>query len=75
MKDRSTTVGDVFGSPRKTYAFGAGRDDFSKTVVNTTNMYSDAGNPGPGQYVNADVHTMIGVNARKTAIKERKFYM
>ena len=75
IKDRSTRLGDAFGSPKKTFAFGAGREDFSKTVVNTTNMPSDAQHPGPGEYVNADANTMIGVNARKTAIKERKFYM
>lgn len=38
IKDRSTRLGDAFGSPKKTFAFGAGREDFSKTVVNTTNM-------------------------------------
>ena len=36
-------------------------------------MYPDAIVPGPGAYT--DETTLIGVNARKTALKERKFYL
>ena len=36
-------------------------------------MYPDYANPGPGSYT--DGTQLIGVNARKTALKERKFYM
>ena len=36
-------------------------------------MYPDYANPGPGSYT--DATQLIGVNARKTALKERKFYM
>ena len=35
----------------KTYAFGTGRDQFSKTVVNRENLMADYSNPGPGEYV------------------------
>ena len=36
-------------------------------------MYPDPAVPGPGTYV--DGTKLIGVNARKTAMKERKFYL
>jgi hypothetical protein len=36
-------------------------------------MYPDAVVPGPGTY--ADATKLIGVNARKTSLKERKFYL
>lgn len=36
-------------------------------------MYPDAVVPGPGSYT--DETLLIGVNARKTALKERKFYL
>ena len=72
-KDQSTKVSDAFGSPKKTFCFGAGRENFSKTVTNTTNMYPDMANPGPGTYTDGTM--LVGVNARKTALKERKFYM
>ena len=36
-------------------------------------MYPDAIVPGPGTYT--DETQLIGVNARKTALKERKFYL
>ena len=63
----------AFGQPKKSFCFGAGRDDFSKTVYNTNTMYPDAVVPGPGSYT--DETLLIGVNARKTALKERKFYL
>ena len=63
----------AFGQPKKSFCFGAGRDDFSKTVYNTNTMYPDAVVPGPGTYT--DETMLIGVNARKTALKERKFYL
>lgn len=37
-------------------------------------MYADPIVPGPTIYVN-DKTTNIGVNARKTSLKERKFYL
>ena len=55
-------------------AFGAGRDDFTKTVVNTGLMYPDPIVPCPTIYNNEET-TRIGVNARKTTLKERKFYL
>lgn len=36
-------------------------------------MYPDGSNPGPGTYTDGTL--LIGVNARKTSLKERKFYM
>ena len=36
-------------------------------------MYPDAVVPGPGSYT--DGTKLIGVNARKTSLKERKFYL
>ena len=63
----------MFGQPKKSYCFGAGREDFSKQVFNTGTMYPDAVVPGPGSYT--DGTTLIGVNARKPTLKERKFYL
>lgn len=63
----------LFGEPRKTFCFGAGREDFVKTVYNPSVIKADAVVPGPGTYT--DETTIIGVNARKTTLKERKFYM
>ena len=34
----------------KTYCFGAGRDDFNKTVVNREKIPPDPINPGPFLY-------------------------
>lgn len=62
-----------FGTKKKSYCFGAGREDFTKTVYNTGNMFPDPIVPGPGTYT--DETKLIGVNARKTSLKERKFYM
>ena len=36
-------------------------------------MYPDGANPGPGTYTDGTL--LIGVNARKTTLKERKFYV
>ena len=63
----------AFGKPKASFSFGAGREHFSKTVYNTSNMYPDAVVPGPGTYT--DGTKLIGVNARKTSLKERKFYL
>ena len=63
----------MFGQPRKTYAFGAGRENFSKTVYNTQTMYPDAIVPGPGSYTDGTM--LVGVNGRKPTLKERKFYL
>lgn len=54
-------------------AFGTGREDYVKTVYNTGKMYGDPIVPGPGEYT--DKTMLIGVNARKTTLKERKFYL
>ena len=64
---------DTFGQPKKSFCFGAGREHFSKTVYNTSTMYPDAIVPGPGTYTDLTMET--GVNARKTTLKERKFYL
>ena len=58
---------------KRTVAFCTGREDFSKTVYNTGKMYGDPIVPGPGSYT--DNTMLIGVNARKTSLKERKFYL
>ena len=71
--DQASKVSGAFGEPKKTFCFGAGREDFNRTVTNTGTMYPDYANPGPGSYT--DGTQLIGVNARKTALKERKFYM
>jgi hypothetical protein len=42
-------------------------------VYNTSVIAADASVPGPGTY--ADETKLIGVNGRKTTLKERKFYM
>ena len=63
----------AFGHAKKTFCFGAGREDFAKTVYNTTNMEADKIVPGPGSYT--DSTQLIGVNTRKTTLKERKFYL
>lgn len=63
----------LFGEPRKTFCFGAGREHFIKTVYNPGVIVADAVVPGPGTYT--DETKLIGVNARKTTLKERKFYM
>ena len=64
---------DTFGQPKKSFCFGAGREHFSKTVYNTRTMYPDPIVPGPGTYTDLTMDT--GVNARKTTLKERKFYL
>lgn len=62
-----------FGKQKKSFCFGAGRENFTKTVYNTSNMFADPVVPGPGAYT--DDTKLIGVNARKTTLKERKFYL
>ena len=64
---------EAFGRAKKTFCFGAGRENFEKSVYNPSLLQADAANPGPGSYTDETI--LIGVNARKTAIKERKFYM
>ena len=42
-----------FQKGNKTHCFGAGREDFRKTVVNAEKKtYADPGNPGPLNYIN-----------------------
>lgn len=72
-KDPDSLKFVAFGKSKKSYCFGAGREDFSKTVSNTKTMYPDQIVPGPGTY--ADKTLDIGVNARKSTLKERKFYL
>jgi len=38
----------TFGKPKKSFCFGAGREDFSKTVYNASNLSPDPEIPGPG---------------------------
>jgi hypothetical protein len=63
---------NAFGQPKKSFVFGAGREHFNKTVYNMGTMYPDAIVPGPGSYT--DGTKLIGVNARKPTLKERKYY-
>jgi len=72
LRDISPSKFVSFGKGKKSYCFGAGREDFSKKVINKT-LYPDAIVPGPGSY--ADKTLDIGVNARKTTLKERKYYL
>ena len=74
-KDSSvqSKTSDLRSISTKTYSFGAGRNHFCKTVVNTKSMYPDGENPGPGTYTDGSL--LIGVNARKPTLKERKFYL
>ena len=72
-KNDSPVSKGAFGRPHQTFCFGAGREHFNKTVSNTNCMYPDPIVPGPGTYT--DGTQLIGVNARKTSLKERKFYM
>lgn len=72
-KNGSGKTYEALGNSKKSYIFGAGRDNFNKTVVNTNTMYPDGANPGPGTYTDGSL--LIGVNARKTTLKERKFYL
>ena len=63
----------LFGGKKKSFCFGTSREDFTKMVYNTTKMFSDPIVPGPGTYT--DETKLIGVNTRKTTLKERKFYL
>ena len=63
----------VFSQRKKSYCFGAGREDFAKTVVNIGNMPADAKNPGPGTY--SDTTKNIALNARKYSLQPRTMYM
>ena len=63
----------AFGKVRRTFCFGAGREDFTKTVYNLSTIAADPIVPGPGTY--SDGTKLIGVNTRKTTLKERKFYL
>lgn len=40
----------AFQKGNKTHCFGAGREDFKKTVVNRESKYTDPNNPGPSDY-------------------------
>ena len=51
-------------SPRVTYSFGAGRENFDKSCYNSK-LYTDPTIPGPGSYT--DFSRAIGVNARKNS--------
>jgi len=63
----------MFGYRKKSFCFGAGREDFNKTVVNTGNMHADPNNPGPGSYT--DTTKNIALHARKYSLQPRTMYM
>ena len=46
----TTTFANHMAKGKKTYCFGAGRDDFNKTVNNINNLDPDPCNPGPLAY-------------------------
>lgn len=58
--------------PKKTFCFGAGRENFTKTVINASCLKADEANPGPGTYV--DRTRNVGVNARKWSLQSRNDY-
>ena len=65
-KNENESKTSVFGTKRKTFCFGAGREDFNKTCVNTKCLGADKIVPGPGQY--ADKTRDTGVNGRKFSL-------
>jgi hypothetical protein len=46
----STSTFAVHCKGSRTFAFGTGREAFSKTVINPENLGADSRNPGPGTY-------------------------
>ena len=59
---------------KKSFCFGAGREDFKKSITNENHVksgqkYPDGVVPGPGNY--ADETRNIGVNARKWSLQGR----
>lgn len=52
-----------FQKGKKTHCFGAGREDFKKTVVNPAKItYPDPNNPGPANYINEKPFGSSGVS-------------
>lgn len=61
-----------FASRKITFCFGAPREAI-KAVQNVDNLCADKKNPGPGTYTD---HTLeVGVNARKSTVHSRNFYL
>ena len=63
---------------KKSFCFGAGREDFKKSCFNETHIkslqkYPDEIVPGPGNY--ADETRNIGVNARKWSLQGKNIYL
>jgi hypothetical protein len=53
---------NTFQKGKKTHCFGAGREDFKKTVVNPQKTtYPDPGNPGPTLYKNEQPFGSTGI--------------
>jgi hypothetical protein len=48
--DNTTSTFSVHRRGNKSFCFGAGRENFNRTVVNRDKIYSDPDNPGPGYY-------------------------
>lgn len=69
--NNTTTTFSVHVKGDTTYCFGAGREDFNKTVVNRGNLKADPANPGPGTYV---PQHPIGHDALKFKLKSRNDY-
>ena len=66
------TSSAYFKGKKKSFCFGAGRDDFAKSVYNS-HGYPDAVVPGAGSY--KDETKIIGVNARKWSLQARNIYL
>ena len=66
------TSSAYFKGKKKSFCFGAGREDFKKSVYNSKG-YPDAVVPGPGNYT--DETKTIGVNARKWSLQARNIYL
>ena len=58
---------------KKTFAFGAGRSDFDKTVINPKSYKADPENPDPGRY---SPLKPLGKNTRdiKVKLKGKLYY-
>ena len=61
-----------FAQKRLSFCFGTPRESI-KNVQNINNLPPDPIVPGPGTYT--DTTMLIGVQARKSTIKARNFYM
>ena len=72
-KNENESKSNILGNKRKTFCFGAGRDDFSRTVVNQPCLDADRIVPGPGTY--KDLTRDTGINGKKYSLQARNIYL